>query len=75
MSLSGEREREEKARFLDSITYQNLDLALMKSRAPWRIVIGHHTMKSIGHHGDTQEIVHQLLPILEVLLTRLITNL
>ncbi|XP_011073150.1 purple acid phosphatase 7 isoform X1 [Sesamum indicum] len=44
---------------------KSLHLALSKSRAPWKIVVGHHTMRSIGHHGDTREIVDQLLPILE----------
>ncbi|KAK4436796.1 Purple acid phosphatase 3 [Sesamum alatum] len=44
---------------------KSLHLALSKSRAPWKIVVGHHTIRSIGHHGDTQEIVDQLLPILE----------
>ncbi|KAL7145304.1 hypothetical protein ABFS83_07G072400 [Erythranthe nasuta] len=44
---------------------KNLDLALKKSEAPWKIVVGHHTMKSIGSHGDTEEIVTHLLPILE----------
>ncbi|KAL0355013.1 UNVERIFIED_CONTAM: Purple acid phosphatase 3 [Sesamum radiatum] len=44
---------------------KSLHLALSRSRAPWKIVVGHHTLRSIGHHGDTQEIVDQLLPILE----------
>ncbi|KAL0383294.1 UNVERIFIED_CONTAM: Purple acid phosphatase 3 [Sesamum calycinum] len=44
---------------------KSLHVALSKSRAPWKIVVGHHTIRSIGHHGDTQEIVDQLLPILE----------
>ncbi|KAL7105908.1 hypothetical protein ACP275_07G076200 [Erythranthe tilingii] len=44
---------------------KNLDLALKKSEARWKIVVGHHTMKSIGSHGDTEEIVTHLLPILE----------
>ncbi|EYU36924.1 hypothetical protein MIMGU_mgv1a025516mg, partial [Erythranthe guttata] len=39
--------------------------ALKKSKAPWKIVVGHRTMKSIGSHGDTEEIVTHLLPILE----------
>ncbi|KAI3455116.1 hypothetical protein Pfo_011779 [Paulownia fortunei] len=48
-----------------SALLKNLDLALEQSRAPWKIVVGHHTMKSIGYHGDTLEIVDQVLPILE----------
>ncbi|KAC5696176.1 hypothetical protein FH972_027237 [Carpinus fangiana] len=33
--------------------------------ANWKIVVGHHTVRSIGHHGDTTELVMQLLPLLE----------
>jgi len=31
-------------------------------------VVGHHTIRSAGHHGDTEELVNQLLPILEVII-------
>nr|GLL34607.1 purple acid phosphatase 17-like [Ipomoea trifida] len=41
-----------------------LEYALMKSTAKWRIVIGHHAIRSAGHHGDTKELVELLLPIL-----------
>nr|GMD33282.1 purple acid phosphatase 17-like [Ipomoea batatas] len=41
-----------------------LEYALMKSTAKWRIVIGHHAIRSAGHHGDTKELVERLLPIL-----------
>lgn len=44
---------------------KDLDLALRNSAANWKFVIGHHSIKSIGHHGDTKELVKQLLPILE----------
>ncbi|KAL3818510.1 hypothetical protein ACJIZ3_004415 [Penstemon smallii] len=44
---------------------KDLDSALSKSRAPWKIVVGHHPMRSMGYHGDTREIVDQILPILE----------
>ncbi|KAF3432057.1 hypothetical protein FNV43_RR26796 [Rhamnella rubrinervis] len=44
---------------------KDVDSALKKSTAKWKFVVGHHTMKSAGHHGNTQEIVDQLLPILE----------
>ncbi|GER53769.1 purple acid phosphatase [Striga asiatica] len=44
---------------------RNLDLSLKTSLAPWKIVVGHHAIRSIGYHGDTHEIVDQLLPILE----------
>lgn len=44
---------------------QDLEIALMESRAKWKFVVGHHAIRSVGHHGDTQELVQQLLPILE----------
>ncbi|XP_044488475.1 purple acid phosphatase 8-like [Mangifera indica] len=44
---------------------QDVESALKKSTAKWKIVVGHHTIKSVGHHGITQELVLQLLPILE----------
>lgn len=51
-------------RYLSSIL-KNLDSALKKSKAPWKIVVGHHTIRSIGYHGDTKEIGDKILPILE----------
>lgn len=44
---------------------KDLETALKESRAKWKIVIGHHAIRSIGHHGDTQELVDRLLPILQ----------
>ncbi|XP_022146330.1 purple acid phosphatase 3 [Momordica charantia] len=44
---------------------KDVDSALKDSNAKWKIVVGHHTIKSAGQHGDTQELLHQLLPILE----------
>ncbi|XP_062172221.1 purple acid phosphatase 3-like isoform X2 [Alnus glutinosa] len=44
---------------------KDLDLALKESTAKWKIVVGHHTIRSAGHHGITDELVVQLLPILE----------
>ncbi|KAI4352072.1 hypothetical protein L6164_006358 [Bauhinia variegata] len=43
---------------------KDLELALRESSAKWKIVVGHHAIRSVGHHGDTQELVTQLLPIL-----------
>lgn len=43
-----------------------MDLALQQSNAKWKIVVGHHTIRSAGVHGNTDELVKQLLPILEV---------
>ncbi|KAK1416304.1 hypothetical protein QVD17_32093 [Tagetes erecta] len=44
---------------------KEVDMALEKSNATWKIVIGHHTIFSAGSHGNTQELIDQLLPILE----------
>ncbi|XP_062118076.1 purple acid phosphatase 3-like [Humulus lupulus] len=44
---------------------EDVDLALTNSAAKWKFVIGHHGIRSAGHHGDTKELVKQLLPILE----------
>ncbi|KAF5795355.1 putative Acid phosphatase [Helianthus annuus] len=44
---------------------KEVDMALEESNATWKIVIGHHTIFSAGSHGNTQELVDQLLPILE----------
>ncbi|KAI4357443.1 hypothetical protein L6164_001391 [Bauhinia variegata] len=44
---------------------KEVDLGLKQSSAKWKIVVGHHTIRSAGHHGDTEELVGQLLPILQ----------
>ncbi|XP_020222430.1 purple acid phosphatase 3 isoform X2 [Cajanus cajan] len=44
---------------------RDVDLALRQSTATWKVVIGHHTIKSVGHHGDTQELLIHLLPVLQ----------
>ncbi|KAF6146547.1 hypothetical protein GIB67_008833 [Kingdonia uniflora] len=44
---------------------KDLETVLRESNAKWKIVIGHHTLRSIGIHGDTPELVNKLLPILE----------
>lgn len=44
---------------------RDLEVALKESRAKWRIVVGHHSIRSVGHHGDTTELVQQLLPVLQ----------
>ncbi|KAL2942362.1 Purple acid phosphatase 3 [Bienertia sinuspersici] len=51
-------------RYLSNLL-KEVDEALKKSTAKWKFVIGHHTMMSAGHHGNTIELVAQLLPILE----------
>lgn len=44
---------------------KEVDQALKESTAKWKFVIGHHTMMSAGSHGNTDELVAQLLPILK----------
>ncbi|KAI3817091.1 hypothetical protein L1987_10878 [Smallanthus sonchifolius] len=44
---------------------KEVDMALKESSATWKIVIGHHTIFSAGSHGNTQELIDRLLPILE----------
>ncbi|KAI5673446.1 hypothetical protein M9H77_13810 [Catharanthus roseus] len=44
---------------------KDLESALTESRANWKFVVGHHAIRSVGHHGDTNELVERLLPILQ----------
>ncbi|EXC02518.1 Purple acid phosphatase 17 [Morus notabilis] len=44
---------------------KDVELALSESSATWKIVVGHHAIRSVGHHGDTKELMEQLLPILK----------
>jgi acid phosphatase len=41
-----------------------IEQQLAASKAPWKIVFGHHPIYSGGEHGDTPELVDQLLPLL-----------
>ncbi|KAJ1697047.1 hypothetical protein LUZ63_005559 [Rhynchospora breviuscula] len=43
---------------------QDLDYSLKASSARWKIVVGHHTMRSVSQHGDTEELLQYLLPVL-----------
>ncbi|XP_060204227.1 purple acid phosphatase 17-like isoform X1 [Lycium barbarum] len=43
---------------------KDLENALSESTAKWKIAVGHHAIRSVGHHGDTNELVDRLLPIL-----------
>ncbi|MBA0828517.1 hypothetical protein Goarm_013189, partial [Gossypium armourianum] len=47
-----------------------LESGLRESTAKWKIVVGHHTIKSAGHHGNPHELAIHLLPILQVESTR-----
>jgi tartrate-resistant acid phosphatase type 5 len=42
-----------------------LKAALAASKAEWKIVIGHHPIYSGGLHGDTPELIENVLPLLE----------
>ncbi|KAE8690529.1 Purple acid phosphatase 8 [Hibiscus syriacus] len=44
---------------------KDVERALRESSAKWKIVVGHHAIRSIGHHGDTPELATHLLPILK----------
>uniref|UniRef100_A0A1J3FSQ8 Purple acid phosphatase n=1 Tax=Noccaea caerulescens TaxID=107243 RepID=A0A1J3FSQ8_NOCCA len=44
---------------------RDLEASLKRSKATWKIVVGHHAMRSIGHHGDTKELIEELLPIMK----------
>ncbi|KAF0893447.1 hypothetical protein E2562_025244 [Oryza meyeriana var. granulata] len=44
----------------------DMDEAMKKSTAKWKIAVGHHTMGSVSDHGDTQELLQLLLPVLKV---------
>jgi hypothetical protein len=50
---------------------QDLDVAMKKSTARWKIVVGHHTMRSVSEHGDTEELLKLLLPVLKVTFQKL----
>ncbi|XP_062205551.1 purple acid phosphatase 4-like [Phragmites australis] len=42
---------------------KDLDAAMKRSRARWKVAVGHHTMRSVSAHGDTQELLQLLLPV------------
>ncbi|KAK2997369.1 hypothetical protein RJ639_025606 [Escallonia herrerae] len=50
---------------LDRRVCKDLGSALQESNAKWKIVVGHHTLKSAGHHGNTKELIKQLLPVIQ----------
>nr|XP_027096427.1 purple acid phosphatase 8-like isoform X1 [Coffea arabica] len=44
---------------------KDLDTALKESSSDWKIVVGHHTLRSAGKHGITFELEERLLPVLQ----------
>ena len=68
---------ESKLVFLKLFLYsamQDLDVAMKKSTARWKIVVGHHTMRSVSEHGDTEELLKLLLPVLKVTFQKLLQS-
>jgi acid phosphatase len=45
--------------------YRWLDNGLRESGSTWKIVVGHYPVFSNGHHGDTEELVEDLFPLLK----------
>uniref|UniRef100_A0A0E0CXP7 Purple acid phosphatase n=1 Tax=Oryza meridionalis TaxID=40149 RepID=A0A0E0CXP7_9ORYZ len=44
---------------------KDMDEAMKKSTAKWKIAVGHHTIRSVSDHGDTKELLQLLLPVLK----------
>ena len=42
-----------------------LEKELAASPADWKIVVGHHAIRSCGPHGDSAELVRDILPLLK----------
>lgn len=49
----------------DRRQYEWLDEKLGQSQMTWKVVVGHYPIFSHGYHGNTDELVHNLLPILQ----------
>jgi|SRR5436190_12602367 len=70
--LTGYRERKEDSLLRANARSQDvaaqlkwLKSALAASKAPWKIVFGHHPVHSGGQHGDSRELVADVKPLLE----------
>ncbi|KAE8691943.1 Purple acid phosphatase 17 [Hibiscus syriacus] len=44
---------------------KDLKAELGNSTAKWKFVVGHHAIKSLGHHGDTTDLIKFLLSLLK----------
>ena len=53
-------------KILQNFCDKDLEEELRKSTARWKIAVGHHAIRSIGHHGDSPELVKHLVPVLKV---------
>ncbi len=49
---------------VSELQLQWLSGALANSRAPWKVVYGHHPIYSAGQHGDNRALIEKLLPAL-----------
>lgn len=47
--------------------HKALESGLRESTAKWKIVVGHHAIRSAGYHGETEELIQLMLPILKVI--------
>jgi acid phosphatase len=69
--LEGYHNRKEDNLFRQNIRAQDvkaqlkwLDAELGNSKAPWKLVFGHHPVYSGGQHGDTRELIADVGPLL-----------
>ncbi|GLT57327.1 hypothetical protein SLA2020_303070 [Shorea laevis] len=51
--------------YLSNLLKVGFGFGIKESTAKWKIVVGHHTIRSAGQHGNTAELVAHLLPILQ----------
>lgn len=58
------REVEPKEEYIRNET-KFLSSWLSSSNATWKIVIGHHPIRTVGYHGNTVELEEQIYPILQ----------
>lgn len=49
----------------DTEQYRWLENKLKNSMSTWKVVVGHYPIFSNGHHGNTPELVSDLLPLLK----------
>jgi len=58
------REVKPRETYISNLT-RELNCALQESSARWKIVVGHHSIRSVSIHGDTAELLQYLLPVLQ----------
>ncbi|KAG4148842.1 hypothetical protein ERO13_D05G308700v2 [Gossypium hirsutum] len=55
---------EPRKNYLSSLI-KDLKAEMRNSTALWKFAVGHHAIKSLGHHGDTAQLIKFLLPVLK----------